>query len=242
MKNVLVLIFIIAFQFGCKKKPEGTPIPKQATLELIKTQYLGSGTGGQYYVDARATLTINGKNITPGEVRINDTIVDKQPDYNFALNNLHVAGTDWAGYVDGNNTWTFSGSPEFGIPAFAQASPIGFSSLYLTNTESVNTINRSAPFTIEWDNSVPCDSIEVLIHDRVNNSNLSSGFFKGTTSSYTFTVSQLAMLHPFEIVNGGTSDYSFINVNGIIYRKVQKDDLKLEARNISSFSKSVNIR
>ena len=242
MKNVLVLISIITFSFGCTKKSEGPPVSKEATLKLIKTKYLRPDFR-EYWVDAWATFTINGKNITPGEVRINDTTVDKHAGDNFRINNLHVAGTYWAGYVDGNNIWTFSGGPDEGIPAFVEAAPAGFSSIHLTNTDSLlNTINRSTPFTIKWDNSVPCDSIEVVIHDRVTGTDLSSGFFRGTASSYTFTVNQLATLHPFDIFNDGPSNSSFISVYGINYRKVKKDDLKIEERNVSNFSILVNIR
>jgi hypothetical protein len=220
-----------------QKESKETSISKEATLELTKHN-LNTGN----YVVALASFTVNGKNITPGEVRINDTTLNKQPDYNFLLDNLNVSGTYWTGYVEGNNTWKFSGGPEEGIPAFTEAAPTGFSSINLTNSDSSITIDRSAPFTINWNNAVACDSIEVYIHDRVTGSDLSSGFFQGTASSYTFTVNQLSALNPFDISTGGTSNYSFIEVRGINYRKVNEEGLNIALRNISTFSQFVNIK
>lgn len=93
---------------------------------------------------------------------------------------------------DGLKSWVVSGNSESHMPPFSITSTGTFSSISELIYPTVPVVTRSLPFTINWNNSIGCDSIEISLSDHKNKS--LRDCFPGNVSSHTFSSAQLAAL------------------------------------------------
>jgi hypothetical protein len=204
MKTFLLLTALIFAFAACKKEPEKEKIPNSnLTGALIlnkKRQTLytyPSGNYDSYSEYMMGFFLINGTFdvANAGTIRCGDSTLKNTGGFSYTsyIHNPQPR-SGFTGALDGAKLWTVSGNTSSNVPAFSLTSPASFPSLLVTDFSSIPVINRSVPYTVTWDNSVPCDSME--IHIKGGSKTVSSGIIAGNRSSYTFSAAQLSVFEP----------------------------------------------
>lgn len=258
-KVILALILLVVF-FGCKKESNNnTNITGiTASVKLVKNSYNYFYT--PFYPTPYAPYVTHEEKawvsfadsaslLDAGTVKLGDSVIPKSL-YGAYYENKHLnsSATGWSGLLDGNAPWSITGNSSSGLPAFTTPSYSNFPTFLSLYFSQAPIINRTNSFTINWDNSVPADSVSITIlsfgtHGTgpITTKSISSGTIAGNINSYTFLPSQLASLdsswlNPY---GGGNITEDEFFINGTISKQVIVSGVTVNMVNYAS--KRINV-
>ena len=196
MRFLPCLILFIAL--GCKKENKNPEPVLSAQLTLSRvwlTHFSGSNKVEKKYEYAKAMFIKNSFTTPGGTVKYGDSTLHKQSFSNIYYSyNPDEEKLNFNPAWEGNKMWTVSGSPADSIPGFSSvAAP--FPSFLLKTTDTLPVIKKSISYTINWDNSIPCDSISIGLYQ--GNNFFETGKLPGHLSTYTFLTGQLSIFEKF---------------------------------------------
>jgi hypothetical protein len=192
----LLGIMILGF-ISCKKDIDESASIVEAELEILRlseTNFTNSSRSEKKYEFARASFYegprfIDGVAVTYAS----DTLLPiafVSMYYTKQANDSLVAFTS---KLDGGQLWTVSANPAENIPGFTIRSE-PYSTLLQKHFDSIPVITRGMPFTISWDNTIPCDSLSVWIQQSAYSRLITAK--PGNISSVTFPGQDLNLLIP----------------------------------------------
>jgi hypothetical protein len=196
MKWVLLLSGIVLF--SCTKKEEVEVVdhlPYVGSLTVRKTKNFSFAGGGYFHFFTfearfRDTNFPYSKGVYAGKIQCLETDVPLIPNLTMYNTGIPVDSTSLAQI--GNLVWKIEGSKKDDVPPFSVRPAFPFSSVDLLHFQSMPVITRNAPFTVSWDNTVPCNAISIIVRGKTPASLTAS--LPGTASSFTFTAAQTATL------------------------------------------------
>ena len=198
MKRVLFAISLLFVLLGCKKgnnqNNSGQLYGHLLLARAWLTSYTDTLRADQKYEYAQASIDDGTYNKDAGTITYGDSVLHFQTQSYFYFSyNPDSPVVSFNPAWDGGKSWQISGNAQNKIPAFS-ATAAAFPSFLLTDFDSLPVVSKSQPFTISWDASVPCDSIQVGIYQ--SGDYVQSPVLVGNISSVSFSVSQLSILQP----------------------------------------------
>lgn len=158
-----------------------------------------------------------------GSIRYGDTTLKNTGGVAYAtyIDNP-TPSSGFTGTIEGGKVWSVAGNTNSTVPTFTLTAPSAFPSVVATSYASLPTIDRSVGYTVTWDNSVPCDSIQIRIQrGSAGNPVIESGMMAGNISSYTFSASQLSVFQPSTLAttNGSPITNDFLVIQAWIVKR-----------------------
>jgi hypothetical protein len=231
MKSRIVLLLLTAGIISCdKESPKEIANGIRGYFVLEKMRHTTFTPTGKYETYEESVATIFDKPpyaVDPGQVRVIDSFLTLD-NYRKIIKNSNFRN-GFTNLLEGAKEWTVVGNNTSGVQAFSITSPKDFSSVALTEFSSVPEIDRSIPFTINLNTSVPCDSISIEIRGY-DGKRHNSGYLSGTISSYTLTPSQLAHFVPSNLSNVPEMEVSsdVLIITGLMVMKEIKGGIAVE--------------
>jgi hypothetical protein len=194
MRFLPCLILLIAL--GCKKENKIPESLYSAELTLSRTwftHFSGITKEEKKYEHASAMFLKNVYTVPGGTVKYGDSVLNKQNLSNFYVShNPDEEKLNFNPAWNGNKMWVISGTDS--VPGFS-ALAASFPDFLLKEIDTMPVARKSQAFTIDWNNSIPCDSIRIGLYQ--GNNYFESGTITGALSSYTFYTAQLAAFDKF---------------------------------------------
>lgn len=201
MRKLIIAVVVLCSFVRCKKEATSNNtnqngFSKKVSLNTSRFLLTTSDTPytGMYEESISVIATDCSNRLDIGDVKYADSVFTKlisgtNTFYNSQYENPNLM-SGWSSFLDGGKTWTVTGNAATGIPPFTSTSSPIYPSILNTTFRSKIAIDRNNPFTVSWDASVPADSVDVWIGSSQTGV-AKSGVLPGSTSSYTFTPTQL---------------------------------------------------
>jgi hypothetical protein len=208
-----LFLLLLLMTASCKKPPtdpvEPIPAANTATLSLYRSWFTTFDTAKHEarFEYGRAMIRHDNMVVDGGLVKYGDsTLIPQVFTQLYYTRKPDDTVASFIPALNGSQLWLVTGNPFYKIPPFSTFAP-AYPSFLNKVFDTLPVLRKSQPFTLSWDASVPCDSFSIAISQ--SNNYIQRSMVPGTTSTITFTPSQLAVFELFQpayiIMEGYTS-------------------------------------
>ncbi|MCW2950738.1 MAG: hypothetical protein JWN41_1751 [Thermoleophilia bacterium] len=226
MKFSFLFLLVTVWLLSCKKK-ESVAEPKAGYLQLFwyrKTEF--DPTKQEIHGQAAAARFAQGRginNLDTGGVRYGDSVLHKEPfDFEYGI----ATGPNEPSFLsafDVGKTWVVTGKTG-SVPAFTATAPPIPTFIY-KNMDTLPLLKAGSPFTLNWDGTVPCDSLEVYL----GTFSIPLRTIAGTSASVTFSGSEITSL-----INRSGTNKTYIMLRGSQTKEINVEGMVVQIQSLAT--------
>jgi hypothetical protein len=231
-KSYWLIAFAVAGFLSCKKGAAFTEAPVEAELSinrLSETIFFDSTQKREkkleygYAAFYKDISRLNGGTVSYGPEPLQPFSLGE-----YSLDNGNDS-LNFTSKLDGGKIWSVSGNQTNKIPAFTVIAA-HYPTFLQKNFDSIPVIQIGRPFTVTWDNTIPCDSLSVTIWSGFS---VTKSVKASNINSVSFTASDLYILN-----STGPGD---ITIYGRTRKDTIVDGMKIRVETIAVRRSTVKI-